>query len=652
MRLSSLASTCLFLFLSGSDLLAQGPIKSQVLRASLIEGDVTYWRSDLDKWVDLGANAPILEGDKIWVGRDGRAEIEFESGSTIRLAQNSGIEIARSGRQEDSGQVEVQLSGGLATFEVSSEERIFLVTAPLFSARTFKAANFRAEVDSDGSGRLVVFAGALEIESQQSKLILGKGETLQLLGSDPDRYYLGTNYEFDEWDKWNSERDEYLAEIRRDTNIPYESGWSAAELGQYGSWYSVPDYGTVWRPHCDSNWVPFSAGRWTWYDSLGWTWISFEPWGWMPYHYGRWAHLASHGWCWVPGTYTSWCPGAVSWVQGPGWVAWTPLAPFEPWSRWGSSGGGIFVSANLHHGGSICYLPNDGFLNGSSSPRLSNARQLLAGGRIVSGQPSLAPTTASRSAVADAYAKRRFTNDDLEARRNLRDGMIRSTVPASSLTGNSGPASARLARQRGQTINEGGVTSQPLGSDSRIRVIQGGGRTPGASSAPANDVRTYTNRDSGRENLHSDKFRPDGDRSRPDSGSDNSTGELPQFPSVPSSEEQSARERVYRIYGSQNRGGNSDRSPASPPRDYSAPRAANTAPYSPPPRSAPIVPSAPPSRPVHETLSVPRSTSVSNPAPSAPRSTPSNSAGQPSSGASGGGTQESRSAATHGRTNR
>src|SRR5437867_4284806 len=121
MRLSPLASVCLFLFLAGSDLLAQGPLKSQVLRASLIEGDVTYWRSDLDKWVDLGANAPILEGDKIWVGRDGRVEIEFESGSTIRLAQTSGLEIARSGGPENSGQVEVQLSGGLATFAVSSE---------------------------------------------------------------------------------------------------------------------------------------------------------------------------------------------------------------------------------------------------------------------------------------------------------------------------------------------------------------------------------------------------------------------------------------------------------------------------------------------------------------------------------------------------
>jgi hypothetical protein len=638
LRLSPLASVCLFLLLPSSELPAQESSKSQILRASLIEGDVTYWRSDLDRWVDLGANAPILEGDRIWVGRDGRAEIEFESGSTLRLAQNSGIEVARLGRREDSGQVEIQLSGGLATFDVASEETAFQLTTPLFSARVFKTAKFRAEVDSDGSGRLVVFEGSLEIESQQTKLILGKGETLQLLSSDPDRYYLGTNYESDEWDNWNSERDEYLAKIRRDANIPYESGWGAAELGQYGSWYSVPDYGTVWRPHCDSNWVPFSSGRWTWYDSLGWSWISFEPWGWVPYHYGRWTHVASYGWCWVPGAYSSWCPGAVSWMQGPGWVAWAPLAPFEPWSRWGNSGGGTFVSANLHHRGPICYLPTDGFINGSSSPRLSNARQLLARGRIVSGQPSLAPTAASRVPVGDAYAKRKFTNDDLEARRNLRDGMIRSTVPVNSLSENSGPVSDRLAGQRGQT------TSQSSGSDSRIRVIQGGSRTPGASSVSANDVRTYTSGSSGTNELRRDQA---GDRSK--SESNNSTGTPPQ----PPSESQSGRERVYRIYGSQNGGGNSDRSPASPPRDYSAPRTANTVPYSPPSRSAPVAPSAPPSRvqSVREMPSVSRSAPpVSNPVPSAPRATPS-SPGQPSGGSSGAGSQESRSTA-RGRANR
>ena len=67
----------------------------RLLRISLLEGDVTYQRTDLDRWVDLSINTPILEGDKIWVGRGGRAEVEFENGSFARLSENTIVEFSR-----------------------------------------------------------------------------------------------------------------------------------------------------------------------------------------------------------------------------------------------------------------------------------------------------------------------------------------------------------------------------------------------------------------------------------------------------------------------------------------------------------------------------------------------------------------------------
>ena len=50
---------------------------ARMLRVSLLEGDVTYQRTDLDRWVDLSINTPIFEGDKVWVGRGGRAEVRI-----------------------------------------------------------------------------------------------------------------------------------------------------------------------------------------------------------------------------------------------------------------------------------------------------------------------------------------------------------------------------------------------------------------------------------------------------------------------------------------------------------------------------------------------------------------------------------------------
>ncbi|PYV42297.1 MAG: hypothetical protein DMG06_14500, partial [Acidobacteria bacterium] len=219
MRTRLAVAICLLLFSPSIGVVAQDQSPSRVVRASLVEGDVTYLRSDLDRWVDLGVNTPILEGDKIWLGRDGRAEIEFEDGSTVRLAQNSVIEFTRLGPYDASRQVEIQFNKGLATFEVISSEGAFTVVTPFFSARVTRSANFRVEVNSDDSGRVVVFEGRTEIESRAGSLSLDKGETVSFLSSDPDRYYLGTNYEPDDWDRWNSERDDFLVSARTNSHL-------------------------------------------------------------------------------------------------------------------------------------------------------------------------------------------------------------------------------------------------------------------------------------------------------------------------------------------------------------------------------------------------------------------------------------------------
>src|SRR6185369_7970579 len=96
------------------------------------------------------------------------------------------------------------------------------------------------------------------------------------------------------------------------------------DLGQYGAWSDVPDYGVVWQPTYSPGWQPYVDGYWAW-TSYGWTWVSSEPWAWT-LHYGRWVVLPAHGWVWVPGT--AWGPAWVDWYWGDGYVGWAPLSPF------------------------------------------------------------------------------------------------------------------------------------------------------------------------------------------------------------------------------------------------------------------------------------------------------------------------------------
>ncbi len=103
------------------------------------------------------------------------------------------------------------------------------------------------------------------------------------------------------------------------------------QLGDYGDWVEVGDYGYGWQPRdVDEDWRPYSDGRWA-YTEAGWTWISEEPYGWAVYHYGRWARIEHKGWVWIPGT--EWAPAWVSWRRSPQHVGWAPLPPEASFRR-------------------------------------------------------------------------------------------------------------------------------------------------------------------------------------------------------------------------------------------------------------------------------------------------------------------------------
>jgi hypothetical protein len=108
------------------------------------------------------------------------------------------------------------------------------------------------------------------------------------------------------------------------------------ELAPYGQWVNNPDYGYVWMPTVDADFVPYStAGHWV-YTAAGWTWISDYSWGWAPFHYGRWADDPNYGWLWIPDT--QWGPAWVAWRQSDDYFGWCPLGP------------GISISASFGSG--------------------------------------------------------------------------------------------------------------------------------------------------------------------------------------------------------------------------------------------------------------------------------------------------------------
>src|SRR5947209_15100907 len=94
----SIPSVCrLNLVVSAACILAALPAlaasQARIVRLSDVQGSV-----QIDKNTGLGfekafLNLPITQGTQLKTGDNGRAEIEFEDGSTLRLAPNSTVQF-------------------------------------------------------------------------------------------------------------------------------------------------------------------------------------------------------------------------------------------------------------------------------------------------------------------------------------------------------------------------------------------------------------------------------------------------------------------------------------------------------------------------------------------------------------------------------
>ncbi|MCA1590970.1 MAG: hypothetical protein LC734_11435, partial [Acidobacteria bacterium] len=68
-------------------------VTDRVARVSFVKGDVQIRRGGSQDWERAVLNLPVVEADEITVG-DGRAEIQFDSRTHLRLSENSFLKLA------------------------------------------------------------------------------------------------------------------------------------------------------------------------------------------------------------------------------------------------------------------------------------------------------------------------------------------------------------------------------------------------------------------------------------------------------------------------------------------------------------------------------------------------------------------------------
>jgi hypothetical protein len=506
---------------------AQDP-PSRVARLSYFDGSVSFQAGGSGDWGNAAKNRPVTIGDKIWVDKDARAELQAGQAS-IHL----GAMTALSFLNLDQNITQMRLAEGSINFRVRElrEGDTYEVDTPNVAFTARQAGAFRIDVNENGDGTLVtVIRGEGEVTAGGKSHVVRSGELAEFNGTDSDiDYHTDRAPQADDFDRWAADRDRKEENsvsaryVSRDT-----VGYS--DLDDNGTWSQESNYGPVWYPNSVAvGWAPYSNGYWGYVGPWGWTWIGYEPWGFAPYHYGRWNYFGGRwGWCPGPiGYYPVYGPAFVGFLGG-GFgfgfgvgvgVGWFPLGFGEIYHPWyGYRAGGAYIRninihntyirnannvnfnnvnrnyAYAHNASAVTATTRAGFVNGQavnrgatpvSAASLRNAQ--------VTNHVSMTPTRASYTGAANARGGRVATPPASVQNR----AVIARTAPAAAAShqavrtvGNSGYSGGRNNtyggnRSVGNSTAYGGRASANYGSQSPNRPGYAGSGSPANSQGAA-----------------------------------------------------------------------------------------------------------------------------------------------------------------------
>jgi hypothetical protein len=290
-------------------------------------------------------NSPVGPGDTVRTSSDRRCEIQFDTGTIVRLDFDTEVKVetvlARSLSSAQQLSNLALVAGRIYVMYKEYDRReVFQILTPNAAVKIRHNAVSMIATAADGSsdvqvglGRARVLFGADLARLQEQEV--RKLERFVVLRSHQSQMasYIGdTDFEL-----WNRDINARFDELHKGITalpkpiqrLPPAVFHFAQKFGnRYGEWLWDDYLGYVWRPYIDNmaypwGWQPYYYGQWA-YAGGQMFWIPEEPWGWVPYHLGIWHWSKKRGWVWMPGS-----------MFAPAWVAWDFFFGYAAWRPWG-----------------------------------------------------------------------------------------------------------------------------------------------------------------------------------------------------------------------------------------------------------------------------------------------------------------------------
>ena len=282
----------------------------RIVRLSYVEGSVQIARDSAQSFDKAFVNLPVAQGSTLRSRDGGRAEVEFEDGTTIRLTPDSTVQFTQLSLRDSGSRVsEVEVKQGTVYVDFASDKnQEFTILFGREKLALAHSAHLRVGV-SDSDATVAVFKGDIQIEGPSGIVSVAKRQTANFDLLDNDSHSLAKSIDEEPYDAWDKQQDQYHLRYASNSYSNYSPyAYGVSDLNYYGNFFNAPGYGMMWQPYfAGAGWDPFMDGAWAFSPGWGYGWVSAYPWGWTPYHYGTWVFLPGYGWAWQPGgVWTTW----------------------------------------------------------------------------------------------------------------------------------------------------------------------------------------------------------------------------------------------------------------------------------------------------------------------------------------------------------
>ena len=167
---------------------------ARAVRLSFVEGQVSLAQGNQVLATQAVANTPLFEGTQLTTSDNGKAEIQFEDGSVVRIAPDSMLTLRVLRGAGAGADAELTVNSGLSYFEFQGGGQAGQMSVHFGSsvATTSGFTVLRVAMDTP-PGSLAVFSGNVHVRVGPSDAVsadLHGGENIALNPADPSQYSL------------------------------------------------------------------------------------------------------------------------------------------------------------------------------------------------------------------------------------------------------------------------------------------------------------------------------------------------------------------------------------------------------------------------------------------------------------------------------